>query len=118
MPTESNWIVSADTDLAGLGQAEQVQCFLGIWHLPSVLFHGVPAHISAQEIMLKWEPGYSLSLSPNKRVISPGSVCSMFYLALDLSLKNPQFQPLGKHGENRSPWLCLKTETVCCSLNW
>lgn len=64
------------------------------------------------------EPGYSLSLSPNRRVISPGSVCSLLYLALDLSLKHPQFQPLGKPGENRSPWLCLKAERMCCSHSW
>lgn len=63
---------------------------------------------------------YSLSPSPNKWVISLGSVCSLLYLALDLSLKHPQFpkKPLGKPGENRSPWFCLKTETVCCSLSW
>lgn len=65
-PPESSWIVSAITGLAGLGQAEQVQCSLGIWHLPPVLFHGVPAPISAREITLRWEPGYSLSLSPKK----------------------------------------------------
>lgn len=111
------WLLRV-TELSVQTQAQQIQCSLGICYLPAVLFHGVPAHISAQETTLKWESGYSLSLSPNKRVIPPGSLCSLLYLALDLSLKHPQFQLLRKTGENRSPWLCLKTETVRCSLSW
>lgn len=54
----------ANTSLTGLVQAEQVQSFLGIWHLVPVLFQGVYARISTQKIVLKWEPGHSSSLSP------------------------------------------------------
>lgn len=118
VPTESSWIVSADTGLPGLGQAEQIQCSLGIWHLLAVLFHGVHAHISAQEIVLNPGSLDTVYHLVQIGVISPGFVCSLLYLALHLSLKHPQFQPLGKPGENRSPWLCLKTESVCCSHSW